>query len=320
MTNNLLKLVGERVGLGRPRHIAVPFRPFDPARPVLMLHVPKTGGTALRASLIAALEPAAIVGGFDRCLFGGFAAFDTIAEPERRNVYRTIDEVPRNGDLVASHLALSTLLAAYPTGQLVITLREPTARLLSHWAYWRGRSDADLAAYGAWADTVRTARAPLREFLDDPRAACQTDNVAVRMLLWPHPSIPDDGFIDPAADAALIEEAHRRLSLFAVADITEGPPRARLQHWLGRTLTDNTVNRTNAAPAGFTANLADELTPVAMDRMERATRLDTGLWRRVAETVVGDVEALRCRALLRAVAHHAALLAERTGGSDLPLG
>lgn len=306
MAHRVLTLNESGLGLSRADDLSPR---FDPERPILLLHVPKTGGTALRNSLVGALAPATVIGGFDRCLFGGFGAFDTIAASERRHVYLTTGDVPRDGALVAGHLALGTLLAAYPAGQLVVTLREPIARLLSHWTYWRGRSDDDLSPYGEWGDTVRTARAPLREFLDDPRAACQTDNVAIRMLLWPHPAIPVDGFIDPAADAALIDEALRRLNLFAVAEIVEGPPHALLQAWLGCRVSDEMANRTAATPAGFTTRLDDELTPTALDRLHRGTRLDLGLWRRLAAGVVDDVEALRSRALLRAVARQAALLA-----------
>jgi hypothetical protein len=89
--------------------------------------------------------------------------------------------------------------------------------------YWRSMSDEEVSLFGAWSRVIRLTRQPLIEFLNHPEAACQTDNVYVRMLLWPHPLIPDDGFIDSASDGRLASEAARRLKTFDFADVIENP-------------------------------------------------------------------------------------------------
>ena len=59
------------------------------------------------------------------------------------------------------------------------------------------------------------AHRSLLEFLTSAQIACQTDNVAVRMLLWPHPLIPDDDFTREENDEVLIELALASLEAFS---------------------------------------------------------------------------------------------------------
>jgi len=187
------------------------------------MHIPKTSGTALGVGMVASLQPSATVAGFDHCLFGTFDQFDTLAQIQRQRVYDSPAWLPRAADFIFGHFALSTLRQAYPRAPTCTVLREPASRLLSHWIHWRQHTDAELASWGAWADRVRCARQPLATFLREQLAACQTDNLALRMLLWPHPLVPPDGFIDPADDDRLVREASARLRGFDFVDI----PRSR---------------------------------------------------------------------------------------------
>src|SRR6202012_4677450 len=99
--------------------------------------------------------------------------------------------------------------------------REPVSRLLSHWIYWRRMSQGNLGIFGSWADLMRVSQSPLHEFLSAPALACQMDNVAVRLLLWPHPLIPNDDFIAAENDDALVRQALEALDRFALVGLYE---------------------------------------------------------------------------------------------------
>jgi hypothetical protein len=63
-------------------------------------------------------------------------------------------------------------------------LCEPSSRLLSHWLFWRQHTDED-GALGRLG-RVRQSRMPL--VVSWPSHSWfTTDNIALRMLLWPHP-------------------------------------------------------------------------------------------------------------------------------------
>jgi hypothetical protein len=62
--------------------------------------------------------------------------------------------------------------------------------------------------------------------------------MTLRMLLWPHPDIPDGDFIDPRADRRLVDAALARLEGFAFIDLVENPQMADdLQAWLASPIT-----------------------------------------------------------------------------------
>jgi hypothetical protein len=114
--------------------------------------------------------------------------------------------------MVHGHFAFSTLQARYPNHQYMTLLREPYSRILSHWLYWRMQRNDELAGWGEWGTNhVRLARQPLAQFLGNATLACQIDNLRTRMLLWPHPNIPDNSFIDERDDEVLISTALARL-------------------------------------------------------------------------------------------------------------
>ena len=281
---------------------------FDPSFPLVFTHIPKTSGVALRLALTKALEPRHVVGGFDTSLFGDFAAFETLAEAKRGEIFEHIATLPRGADMVLAHMSYSTTIATYPDAQHVIVLREPTTRLLSHFVYWRGLPQDDIAAWGRWGDRLRLSHATLADFLSDDRIACQTDNVALRMLLWPHHAIPSSGFISNADDDDLLAAAKSRLREYAYVDVIERPGfQAALGEWLGRQIDYTSQNVSETMPADLRTDFARLLTPRSISLLRQRTRLDEVLWR----AIVGDdldAEALRLGALLRAVARYSVLM------------
>ena len=277
---------------------------------VAFMHIPKTAGTSLVLALYRALAPTAAVTGFDRLLFGDYTEFETFDAPTRAAIHLGPRSLP-GADFVAGHFALSTLMGRYPAARIMSVLREPRSRLLSLWLYWRSHCDEQLAGWGTWADRVRLARQPLETFLCARAVACQTDNMITRALLWPHPLIPDGGFIERDDEPWLLADARRRLAHLSFIDVVEAPGwEARLRTWLGKSLDLARFNETARMPPGLRSDLAHELTPAAFDALAARSRIDAQLWTAVAAGRLGtDADAVREEAWVRTVARHAPLLA-----------
>lgn len=272
---------------------------------------------ALIAGLREAIKPTREVNGFDRVLFGEFQNFTTFVEDERRRIYTDPTNLPRDTDFIAGHMAYSTLLRRYGSINYLTVLREPISRVLSLWLFWRAIPDDYLIGVGAWADCVRRAWEPLKDFLSSKDIACQTDNLSVRMLLWPHRRIPEGDFIDCRHDAGLLEDALSALRQFAFVDIIENPGmHANLECWLGRRVPYARINQTPHLPPPLASPLHSELTSSALDLIEERTRLDLKLWTLLAgqRVTAQTPEMLRSRVILRSVARHAALMTPTATG------
>jgi hypothetical protein len=286
-------------------------------RPLAFMHVPKTSGCALRAGLCEVLPSTACIAGWDRVAFGAFRSFETMSPEFRQLVYEALP--PANGiDFVTGHIAYSTLIQGRPAARFMTVLRESRSRVLSLWLYWRCLPEEAISSQGAWRRVLRLAREPLVKFLNHPEAACHTDNVTVRMLLWPHPLIPDDGFIDGAADERLASEAAARLKAFEFADVIENPRlEDNVRAFLARPFVYRRVNET-VVPSELRCSLEEELTDEALHLLEHRSRLDRELWRAVvAERIAGaDSTALTDDAFRRTVTRHAALMRPESTGYD----
>jgi len=277
------------------------------------MHIPKAAGTALRVGLERALAPRRSVVGYCRVHFGAFDRFDTMSPEMRSRVFVTPDEVPAGADFIYGHISDSFLRYAYPEAQYLTLLREPRARLLSLWAFCRTQSDAFLAPWGAWAERIRRARAPLRTFLADRTLADITDNVAVRMVLGPHRLIPNDDVIASSADGELIDQAVERLRNYAYVDLVENPATAdNLARWIGRPVELPRVNETPAMPAVLRTPLERELDPETLRLMTELGRLDTALWQAVAGCRIHDSDPVGFAdtSFSATVARHAVLFAD----------
>ena len=229
----------------------------------------------------------------------------------RKTIYIDQATIPQDAGLVCGHLAYTTLWRVFKQAQLVTVLREPVSRVLSHWLYWRASSDESLLRWGTWSRYVTLARKPLADFLDRTDLGCQIDNLAVRMLVWPHPHISDSGFIDRRYDDTLVHEAMLRLQRFAFVDAIENPDfPINLAQWFGKSLHYGRENPTPAISPELSSFLHEELTPKAIDLLESHTRLDNQLWTKVIAWRAPhfEVEKLRRRILLTTVARYSWLL------------
>lgn len=275
------------------------------------IHVPKSAGTSISAALNEALRPRLAVGGFDRSMFGGFTDFESLGRAARRYVYLHAEALPAHADLIAGHFSLTTIQQRYPSAAVLMVLREPLSRLLSHWTFWRSEAEKRQAAWGTWTERLAAARHSFAGFLTDPRIACQTDNVAARLLLWPHQLIPADGFIAPEHDAALLAEASERLARLSHVNITENPALAEdLSSWLARPLELTRLKATQPVPVRFRSALGAELTEDTCDLWHARSRLDLVLWQLACAAVMpmADSAALAHAVRARSVERYQGLL------------
>ena len=162
--------------------------------------------------------------------------------------------------------------------------------------FLRQQTDEELAPFGTLADVTRQARKPLATFLGDPRLACQTDNLTLRMLLVPHPLIPDAHFINPMHTKRLVREALARLRGFDFVDVVENSDlEHRLQRWLGCSFSHDRHNETNAIVEQFRVPLHRELTPEGHELLDARSRLDFRLWAQIVAQCLPDREVFKLR-------------------------
>jgi hypothetical protein len=250
----------------------------------VLMHMPKTGGTAITEALKKCLEPErALSPVYDGVLFGSFTRFREMRRELRELIYVDIQGIPSDADFVAGHVSLSALSRKYAEAQLVTFLREPISRLISHWLFFRGLQSEVLDSWEPFSSIIRISHDTLLGFLSNQRIASQTDNLYVGMLLWPHPLIPDDDFISSSSDNKLLEEAAFKLSQFSYSDVIENPDFCcQLQAWLGMAISIRTLNETPPLPADRKLIFRSEFSIDAVAALCARTRLDSVLWQLVA--------------------------------------
>jgi hypothetical protein len=286
---------------------------YNPALPLVFNHVPKTSGLALRTGITQAIRAERVVEGFDLSLYGDFPGLGTVAPEIKATIYFSAEAMPRDARWIAGHFALSTTVKAYPSAQHLTVLREARTRILSHWMFWRSLGDDIICPWGEWARVVWLSHGTLASFLSDPAAAPQTDNAALRNLLWPHELLPRHGFIDPRNDDALLAEATAKLDAFAHVDVVENPAfEPNLRRWFDLAVPYPKVNQTLSIPVARRVPLEGELTPSALARLGTLGRLDDRLWMRVARRSMSAAEAsiLRQRTFTEAKRRYAQLMAD----------
>jgi hypothetical protein len=125
------------------------------------------------------------------------------------------------------------------------------------------------------------AQRPLSEFLSDPAAAHQADNLCTRLLLGEHPLAPPDRFIaDPQAAAA---EACARIDTLGYADVLErgADMYAGLEAWFGSPLSRERLNETDLS-GGEPVDVADFTNRTTMELVHARTAADRIVWAHVA--------------------------------------
>lgn len=272
------------------------------AAPLCFLHVPKCGGQSVERALEAALPDGAVAPrGAD---FGGCrtvssrTSFEDVDEWVRSLIAIRDEEVDslRDYRVVAGHFMLPTLLRIAPPARIVTVLREPRARLLSLYLFFRTPDMHEL-----WADycgdLLDTALRPLEAFLFEPKIARATDNQVCRMVLSGDERIPDDGFIADRDVEVVAAATLEQLDRLGFAGILESGD----DMWRGLSRTFGVAldpTRTNESSTPVASAGAEPIPPfdsaAVFDGLERRTSADRIVYETlVARTCGGSAAARR---------------------------
>jgi hypothetical protein len=228
-------------------------------------------------------------------MFCGFDAFDQLGEVARGVVAANEAEVAdlARYPVVSGHFALATLTRFAPPQKIATVLREPRARLLSHYLYLR----LTPGIRETWHpyDTFTPADRPLDEFLADPRVATATDNKTCRMLLHGDPRVRDGEFIAENDLGTIAEAAWERLERLGFVGLLEDGDTtwAGLGAFFGVGLAPDRVNAIGANGSRPGALPVPPVTPGALALLERRTAADAILYRRVAARRHGEGSAVQ---------------------------
>jgi len=255
--------------------------------------MPKCAGSAMTSALEAALPPGSLAPWrFDRRFVedqtraglggarGALVADDLeLLRPEARAlVLETPEEerALRDYRAIAGHFSLDTLLSVAPPSALCTVLREPRARVLSVYTFWRTLRSKDESPSVVYR-TAANARRPLAEFLSNCELASAIDNQVCRMLLAGDPRLPTLAFATKSDTEGIAADAIQRLEEFGFVGILElgdSAWRGVGEHF-GVTLQRHVMNVTGELGSAATSSDAGEvLTDRALDLLEERTAAD----------------------------------------------
>jgi hypothetical protein len=264
--------------------------------PLCFMHVQKCAGSSLRVALEAAL-PSGSLAPFhmEAANFPG-RDFDQLPPNLRSRIAVTEEEAASIGryKAIAGHFTLPALARHAPLERIATVVREPRARLLSHFLYLR----LTVALRMEWRplDLYVLAEGSLRDFLGDPNAAVASDNRLCRMLLHGHPLVPERDFIAGGNVEPLAEAAWDRMQRLGHIGLIEEPETV----WKGigdhfgvtlqpvrRNVTGSDVRWPGMLPVPPFGGAE------TLDLIERRTAVDAILYRRLATRREGEEQANR---------------------------
>jgi Sulfotransferase family len=274
---------------------------------IAFLHIPKSAGSSISIGLEKSKFTKRVWGLFDEVLFGGFTDFDGMHDTVRNClIHLPTTSVNPNWDAVSGHLSLPTIRRIFPQHRVFTVMREPRARLISHWLYWRAVRENERLLWGTWAHEIARADGPFKAFIQSKEIAAQTDNVVVRMLLGNHPLIPIDDFINPSADGKLFSSAKRAIGAIGFVGLTED---TLLDIKIGEYIENNyelpRVNVTDLSPEQRSIDFKKELDGQAIQTLYDRTRLDRRLWTDIADRLFDNAEAVAEASFLSTLLKHA---------------
>ncbi len=212
------------------------------------LHIPKTAGTAVGEALRGlAPERAILPKGFDRRLFGTFSDWEGIPKFNRDRILLP-HEIERlraeRYQIAAGHLSLDTL-RRLGARTIAVVFREPRARILSHYTYWRSWPPEEHASWGSCDLSRKAAALSLADFVADPALFLRIDNLMSRLLL-PGWLLPDEGPLRRSGRPLYELALRRRLRSMSLIGFQEDLEafRCGLSALLGRELDFQRVNET----------------------------------------------------------------------------
>lgn len=243
------------------------------------LHLPKSAGTSIRAALSSFYDEAATAPWtFDHILLGRHPAAPDIDRP----LLLGDGSALRDYRYAEGHWALPTLLEGFDAADVVCLLREPRARVLSHYTFWRGWAQEQHDVWGEY-DAATCARLPLSGFLTDPKVAHQADNLVARLVLGDHDRVPFDAPIAADDIDELADEACARLDEIGHVDVIDrgDDVYTALEAWFGDTLSRHRMNVTDL-DRGERVDLDDLLDRRTLALLHERTAIDLRIWHHVA--------------------------------------
>ena len=250
--------------------------------PRCFMHVPKSAGMSFHAALEAALPPDSLAPRrMDASIFCDFREFELLQSSTRELVAVDDEEVQsmRRYRAVSGHFALNTLLQITIASAIGTILREPRARVLSLYVYWRTPNIFDtMLPYRA----QQFALMPLDRFMAEPRVAPAIDNQVCRMLLHGDPRIPCDDFISEADVDAIALDAIAQLDALGFVGVLELGDVA----WQGLARLFNV--RLDQRKLNVTEELEDPMTPPPEEKLLTADALALVEQRNAADRIVYD--------------------------------
>jgi hypothetical protein len=189
--------------------------------PTCFLHIPKSGGSSVHAALERALPAGSLAPRrMDMSTVADFHDFDRLRPEARDMLALELGEVQELGRyrVVSGHFFLATLLRVSNAASIATVLREPRARLLSLYMFWRVSGIHDF-----WAPSraVDHARRPLAEFLSERRLAPVIDNQLCRMLLAEDARLSELKFAATADIESIACDASERLDALGFVGVLE---------------------------------------------------------------------------------------------------
>jgi hypothetical protein len=189
--------------------------------PKCFLHIPKSAGSSIHSAIEAALPQGSLAPQrVDTSIFCDFENFELMRSEARSQIAVTPPEVQslaRYG-AVSGHFSLATLLQIADAPSICTVLREPRARLLSLYMYWRTPGTTEF-----WApySTTEYAQRPLCEFLSEPLLAPAVDNQVCRLLLYGDPRLPESSFAAQSDVESIAADAIERLDALGFVGVLE---------------------------------------------------------------------------------------------------
>ncbi len=265
---------------------------------IVFVHLPKCAGTATTNAIRRAMSPKSEYIGLSISTFGCFEEFDTISDACRNTIVWNADDLPSGPEFVYGHLQFQFTRKAYPAHRFLLLMREPRSRLVSHWLYWRSNSDEALAPWGTWGEWIKSSRQDFDEFVSDRRAFCQTDNVAARLLLQPHPAIREGQLIDESEFGKIKVSLKEALDSIHFVGFTEDQNLSqKLETFIGQPLKFERDNATTIRSADRNLDVRDQVQRIDPAMFERMTYLDKFVWEYALarSNFSGDIEDFRNR-------------------------
>ena len=243
------------------------------------LHLPKAAGTSIRAA-VSSYYPRedTVPWSFDRHLFGDHPRLGEVGEP----IFLGSPDELRPYPYMEGHWTIPTMLEAFEPSEIVCILREPRARFLSHYTFWRGWPPEMHALWEPYPG-ARFAQLPLREYCLSAPIAHQADNLVTRLILGPHRLAPNDAHIKPGDIDTVAAEAIRQVDDLGYVDVLERGDAVYhdFEEWFGSPLHQERLNVTDLA-RGEPVDLKDLVDPVVLGLVNDRNASDLQIWEHVA--------------------------------------